>query len=47
MDQKQGIKMEYEYAKDSLKWASLIYLAAVLASVAILVYFILSYIGRL
>lgn len=37
---------EYDYAKDSLKWAALTYLVAALASVAMLVYFILSYLGR-
>jgi len=38
--------MEHEYAKDSLKWAALTYVVAALASVAMLVYFILSYLGR-
>ncbi|HZV68718.1 MAG TPA: zinc metallopeptidase [Saprospiraceae bacterium] len=37
---------EYEFAKDSLKWAAMTYLVAALASVAMLVYFILSYLGR-
>ncbi len=37
---------EYDYAKDSLKWAALTYLVAALASVAMLLYFILSYLGR-
>ncbi len=37
---------EYDDAKDSLKWAALTYLVAALASVAMLVYFILSYLGR-
>jgi Zn-dependent membrane protease YugP len=37
---------EYEYAKDSLKWAALTYLVAALSAVAMLVYFILSYLGR-
>ncbi len=37
---------EYDFAKDSLKWAALTYLVAALASVAMLVYFILSYLGR-
>ncbi len=40
----QGI--EYDYAKDSLKWAAMTYLVAALSSVAMLVYFILSYFGR-
>ena len=38
--------VEYDYAKDSLKWAAMTYLVAALASVAMLVYFILSYLGR-
>jgi Zn-dependent membrane protease YugP len=38
--------MEYDYAKDSLKWAAMTYLVAALSSVAMLVYFILSYFGR-
>ncbi|MDQ3016286.1 MAG: zinc metallopeptidase [Bacteroidota bacterium] len=38
--------MEYDYAKDSLKWAAMTYLVAALASVATLVYFILSYLGN-
>lgn len=37
--------MEYDYAKDALKWAAMTYLVAALASVATLVYFILSYLG--
>lgn len=37
---------EYDNAKDSLRWAALTYLVAALASVAMLVYFILSYLGR-
>jgi len=37
--------MEYDYAKDSLKWAAMTYLVAALSSVAMLVYFILSYLG--
>lgn len=37
---------EYDYAKDSLKWAAMTYLVAALASVATLLYFILSYLGR-
>jgi Zn-dependent membrane protease YugP len=37
---------EYDYAKDSLKWAAMTYLVAALSSVAMLVYFILSYFGR-
>lgn len=36
---------EYDYAKDSLKWAAMTYLVAALSSVAMLVYFILSYLG--
>jgi Zn-dependent membrane protease YugP len=38
--------IEHEYAKDSLKWAAMTYLVAALSSVAMLVYFILSYFGR-
>lgn len=38
--------MEYDYAKDSLKWAAMTYLVAALSSVAMLVYFILSYLGN-
>ncbi len=38
--------VEYDYAKDSLKWAAMTYLVAALSSVAMLVYFILSYFGR-
>lgn len=38
--------VEHDYAKDSLKWAAMTYLVAALASVATLVYFILSYLGR-
>lgn len=38
--------MEYDYAKDSLKWAAMTYLVAALSSVAMLVYFILSYLGH-
>ncbi len=38
--------MEYDYAKDSLKWAAMTYLVAALSSVAMLIYFILSYFGR-
>ncbi len=38
--------MEYDYAKDSLKWAAMTYLVAALASVATLVYFVLSYLGN-
>ena len=37
---------EYEYAKDSLKWAAMTYLVAALSAVAMLVYFILSYLGN-
>ena len=37
---------EYDYAKDSLKWAAMTYLVAALSSVAMLVYFILSYLGH-
>lgn len=38
--------MEYDFAKDSLKWAAMTYLVAALSSVAMLIYFILSYLGR-
>ncbi len=38
--------MEYDYAKDSLKWAAMTYLVAALSSVVMLVYFILSYLGN-
>ncbi len=38
--------IEHDYAKDSLKWAAMTYLVAALSSVAMLVYFILSYFGR-
>lgn len=38
--------VEHDYAKDSLKWAALTYVVAAIASVAMLVYFILSYLGR-
>lgn len=38
--------MEYDYAKDSLKWAAMTYLVAALSSVAMLVYFVLSYLGN-
>lgn len=38
--------VEYDYAKDSLKWAAMTYLVAALSSVAMLIYFILSYFGR-
>lgn len=38
--------MEHDYAQDSLKWAAMTYLVAALSSVAMLVYFILSYFGR-
>lgn len=38
--------MEHDYAKDALKWAAMTYLVAALSSVAMLVYFILSYFGR-
>jgi hypothetical protein len=37
---------EYDYAKDSLKWAAMTYLVAALSSVAMLVYFVLSYLGN-
>lgn len=40
----QGI--EHDFAKDSLKWAALTYVVAAISSVAMLVYFILSYFGR-
>ncbi len=40
------VGMEHEYAKDSLKWAAMTYVVAAIASVATLVYFILSYLGR-
>jgi Zn-dependent membrane protease YugP len=38
--------VEYDYAKDSLKWAAMTYLVAALSAVAMLVYFILSYLGH-
>jgi Zn-dependent membrane protease YugP len=38
--------MEYDYAKDGLKWAAMTYLVAALSSVAMLIYFVLSYFGR-
>lgn len=38
--------IEYDYAKDSLKWAAMTYLVAALSSVAMLVYFILAYFSR-
>ena len=38
--------MEYDYAKDSLKWAAMTYLVAALSSAAMLVYFVLSYLGH-
>ncbi len=38
--------IEHDYAQDSLKWAALTYVVAALSSVAILLYFILSYFGR-
>ena len=37
---------EYAFAKDSLKWAAMTYLVGALSSVAMLVYFILSYLGN-
>lgn len=37
---------EYTYAKDSLKWAAMTYLVAAISSVAMLVYFVLSYLGN-
>jgi Zn-dependent membrane protease YugP len=37
---------EYDGAKDSLKWAALTYVVAALSSLAMLVYLILSYVGR-
>jgi hypothetical protein len=37
---------EYAYAQDSLKWAAMTYLVGALSSVAMLVYFILSYLGN-
>jgi Zn-dependent membrane protease YugP len=37
---------EYEKAKDALKWAALTYIIAALASIALLVYYILIYQGR-
>ena len=40
------VGLEHDYAKDSLKWAALTYVVAAIASVAMLVYFILSYLGR-
>jgi hypothetical protein len=38
--------VEYDYAKDSLNWAAMTYVVAALSSVAMLLYFILSYFGR-
>jgi uncharacterized protein len=38
--------IEHDFAKDSLKWAALTYVVAAVSSVAMLVYFILSYFGR-
>jgi len=38
--------VEYDYAKDGLKWAAMTYLVAALSSVAMLIYFVLSYFGR-
>ena len=38
--------VEYDYAKDSLKWAAMTYVVAALSSAAMLLYFILSYFGR-
>lgn len=38
--------VEYDYAKDGLKWAAMTYLVAALSSLAMLVYFVLSYFGR-
>ncbi|MEO7960406.1 MAG: zinc metallopeptidase [Ginsengibacter sp.] len=37
---------EYEYAKDALKWAALTYVVAALASIAMLVQYILIYLSR-
>ena len=37
---------EHDAAKDALKWAAMTYLVAALSSVAMLIYFILSYFGR-
>jgi Zn-dependent membrane protease YugP len=37
---------EYDGAKDSLKWAALTYVIAALSSLAMLVYLVLSYVGR-
>ncbi len=38
--------MEYDQAKDALKWAALTYVVAALSSVAMLVYYIMIYSGR-
>ena len=38
--------VEHDSAKDALKWAAMTYLVAALSSVAMLIYFILSYFGR-
>ncbi len=38
--------VEHDFAQDSLKWAAMTYLVAALSSVAMLVYFILSYFSR-
>ncbi|MGZ4048831.1 MAG: zinc metallopeptidase [Bacteroidia bacterium] len=37
---------EYEKAKDALKWAALTYVIAALASIALLIQYILIYQGR-
>ncbi|HMU73692.1 MAG TPA: zinc metallopeptidase [Ferruginibacter sp.] len=37
---------EHEQAKDALKWAALTYVVAALASIAMLVQYILIYMGR-
>jgi Zn-dependent membrane protease YugP len=37
---------EYAGAKDSLKWAALTYVVAALSALAMLVYLVLSYMGR-
>jgi len=38
--------IEHDYAKDALRWAALTYVVAALSAVAMLLYFILSYLGR-
>jgi len=46
--EKTGITQgtEHDFAKDALKWAALTYVVAAVSAVAMLVYFILSYLNR-